>query len=115
MRMQNSVAEEDAWYETGLNYTVKKNLIKFDSSVSCKVTDDNGKDKIMKLKKSWTAYKYPRSGSNRKVFTVNKGGKVKVTDLKFSTKYTYLKVKNLKSKKTGWVVLRTKDITNLKY
>lgn len=115
MHMQNSVVAGDVWYETGLNYTVKKNLIKFDSSASCKVTDDNGKDKIMKLKKSWKAYKYPRSSSNKKIFTVNKGEKVKVTDLKFSTKYTYLKVKNLKSKKTGWVVFRTKEITNLEY
>ena len=101
--------------ENGFCYTVKKNSIKLDQSVICKVTDENRGTGIRKIMKKWVIYKYPRLNSNRKVFTVNKGDKVKIMNFKFTQKYTYMKLQKLKTKQTGWVIFRTKDLDKQYY
>lgn len=105
----------DAFCNVEFNYIVKKNLIKYDQSASCKVNNVEGTNGILRINKKWNAYKYPRFSSNKKVFVINKGDKVKVTNFKFTAKYTYMKVKKLKTNKTGWVFFRTKDIENQEF
>ena len=48
--------------------------------------------------------------SNKAVFTLKKGEKIRTLKLKITSQYTFMQVKRLKDNKTGWVVFRTKDI-----
>lgn len=101
--------------ENGFCYTVRKNSIKLDQSALCKVTDENRGTGTRKIMKKWVIYKYPRLKANRKIFTVNKGDKVKIMNFKFTSKYTYMKIQKLKTKKVGWVIFRTKDLDKQYY
>lgn len=115
--ISSDISLEDGETMAGLNtlqaeftYKVKKNSIKYNQSGICKAKGSGGDNCIFKFYKKWQGYKYPRSNSNKKVFTVNVGEKVKVTNFKFTPVYTYMKITKLKTKQAGWVILRTKDI-----
>lgn len=104
----------DYWNTRGicecyLNYTVKKNSIKYNQSAIVKANLANDVD-CLKVKKKWEAYKYPRVKSNKKVFTIKKGERIRITNFKFTSTYTYMKIKKEKTKQVGWIIFRTKDL-----
>lgn len=94
------------YLDTWLNYAVKKNTIKFDQSMIYKVTMG---DKYCMATQKWNAYKYPRAKGNKMIFTVKKGESIKFTDIKITPDITYMKVKKIKTKQTGWIAFHTKD------
>ena len=92
-----------------LNYKISNGCLQFENSSYAEV------DKGLRIKgsqagKAWTAYQYPRMTSNRKVFTLSKGEKVRTLKLKITRQYTFMQVKRMKNNQTGWVVFLTKDI-----
>lgn len=93
-----------------VTYKVKKNSIKYIQSGVCRTKGSEGDDCIFKFDKKLQGYKYARLNSNKKIFTVNVGEKVEVTNFKFTSAYTYMKVTKLKTKQTGWVRYRTREV-----
>lgn len=91
-------------------YKVKKNSIKYIQSGVCRTKGSEGDNCIFKFGKKLQGYKYARVNSNKKIFTVNVREKVEVTNFKFTSAYTYMKVTKLKTKQTGWVRYRTKEV-----
>ena len=92
-----------------LNYKVANGTIQFDSS-SYAIVDKGMVMRESQKSKAWHVYKYPRVSSNKAVFTLKKGEKIRTLKLKITSQYTFMQVKRLKDNKTGWVVFRTKDI-----
>lgn len=93
----------------GLNYIVKKKSMRYNAKEICKVTMPD--EKTLKMTKKWNAYKYPRLKPNKKMFTVKKGDVIKITNLKITPAYSYMKITNVKLRRSGWVIFRTRDIT----
>ena len=60
--------------------------------------------------KTTYVYKYPREYPNELLFTLKKGIKYQPVKLKFTPKYTFMKIKLLKSGKTGWIGINTNTI-----
>ena len=96
------------YLKLGLTYTVKKNDIRFDQTAIYKATILY--EKSGKTTRKWEAYQYPRLKSNKKVFTVKKGESIQFTNIKITPPYAYMKIRKVKTKQTGWVVFRTKDL-----
>lgn len=96
------------YLKLGLTYTVKKNDIRFDQTATYKATILY--EKSGEATRKWEAYQYPRLKSNKKVFTVKKGESIQFTNIKITPPYAYMKIRKVKTKQTGWVVFRTKDL-----
>ena len=92
-----------------LNYKVAKGRIQFDSS-SYAIIDKGVTMRESQQSKAWYVYKYPRMSSNKVVFTLKKGEKIRTLKLKITSQYTFMQIKRLSDNKTGWVAFRTKDI-----
>lgn len=59
---------------------------------------------------SWPriAYKYPRAGSNKRVFIVKRGEPIKIIKWKITSKYIYMQVRRVGKQGTGWIVYEEK-------
>ena len=62
---------------------------------------------IYKAPQKWYLYKNTKTRNNRLIKTIKKGTKIMFLKAKFNKKYTCILVKELNSKKKGWVFLKT--------
>ena len=84
-------------------YKYSNGSITFDKTKSHKVvTSNTAYSNVSK----WTVYKYPRASNNKKAFVLKKKSKYSPIEVKLDTKYFYMKIKDTKSRKTGWVVFK---------
>lgn len=93
--------------QIGINYKVKKNSIQYDQNSTSTVATD---EEMFKATKTWQAYKYPKTKSNKKAFKIKKGEYVEITAMKITPIYTYIKMNKVNMKQSGWVVFLTQDI-----
>ena len=103
----------DLWGSTGgrcqigLNYKVKKNSIQYDQNSTSTVKMD---EEMLMATKTWQAYKYPKTKSNKKAFNIKKGEYIEITAMKITPIYTYIKMNKVNMKQSGWVVFLTQDV-----
>lgn len=89
-------------------FKIMKNGVQL-KKVTVSQRDDEGLYAYAKVPKTWYAYKTTKMNNNRLVMKIKKGTELEILKVKFTNNYTYLYVKPCKSKKKGWVFLRTND------
>ena len=65
---------------------------------------------LSKAPYNMSVYQYPRSTSNRKLFTLKKNYRFCIRQIVINSQKTYVQIKDSKSKKCGWLIFATKDI-----
>ena len=69
--------------------------------------------KYLKTKgKKTYVYQYPQESNNKLLFTLKKGVKYKPLQLRFTDQYTFIQIKIVSSKKTGWIGINTSSINS---
>lgn len=96
--------------QIGISYKVKKNSIQYDQNSTSTVATD---EEMFKATKTWQAYKYPKTKSNKKAFKIKKGEYVEITAMKITPIYTYIKMNKVNMKQSGWVVFLTQDVEKI--
>lgn len=73
-------------------------------------TGDGENDALSKVPCNMNVYQYPRSTSNKKLFTLQKNTRFCIRRIVVNSKQTYVRIKDSKTKKYGWIIFPTKDI-----
>ena len=91
-------------------YKYSNGTITFDKSKAHKVV---AVDTDYRNVSKWTVYKYPRITKNKKAFVLNKNSRYSPIEVKADKKYFYMKIKNIKTRKTGWVIFKLNTLRQM--
>lgn len=94
----------------GINFSYKvvNGNLMIDTSKVYKI--DCGEAGIIPAATTMYAYKYPRTSSNKLLFTLRKNQRYTPLKIKLGKKYSYVYVRSASTKQKGWILLRTADL-----
>lgn len=91
-------------------YKYSNGSIIFDKSKAHKVVTV---DTVYRNASQWKVYKYPRTTKNKKIFVLKKNSRYSPIEVRVDKKYFYMKIKNIKTRKIGWVIFKLNSLRQM--